>query len=160
GPANALARPLREALDTDQDGRVSRAELVAGVKKFFADCDRASRGSVDRAQLAEGLTRILPRPPAFPGGFPGGPGGPAPVGQVLPGFLQERLNLTAEQQKQVAELQKEMDARLSRILTGEQRKVLQAVREQPGRPGGPGGPPGGGAGGLGNLLAGAVLRRA
>ena len=77
GPGNFLARPVLEALDSDKDGKVSRDELVAGVKKFFRDCDRDKSGKLDEKALAEGLNRLFPRPPGFgpPGGGPGGPPG-------------------------------------------------------------------------------------
>jgi Spy/CpxP family protein refolding chaperone len=47
------------------------------------------------------------------------------------------LNLTAEQRKQLDELQKDVDTKLGKILTAEQKKQLEEMR-----PGiGPGGPP-------------------
>jgi len=69
----------------------------------------------------------------------GGPGGPRMFmmprpGEVLPGPLQEMLGLTAEQKKRLAELQKETDARLDKILTDEQNKQLKEMRDR-----GPGG---------------------
>jgi Spy/CpxP family protein refolding chaperone len=64
----------------------------------------------------------------------------------MPSFLQERLNLTAEQKKKLDDLQKEVDSKLARLLTDEQRKQLQDMRQGFG-PGGPGGPPPGGPGG-------------
>jgi hypothetical protein len=70
-------------------------------------------------------------------------------GQILPPFLREQLNLTADQQKQLDELQKEVDAKLSKILTDEQKAQIKEMAERgPGR-GGPGGPGGdrGGPGG-------------
>jgi len=77
-----------------------------------------------------------------PGGPQGGPpGGPPRPGQVLPGFLQERLKLTGEQKKQIEELQKEVDARLAKILTDEQKKMLQEMPKG-GRPPGDRGQPG------------------
>jgi Spy/CpxP family protein refolding chaperone len=90
-----------------------------------------------------------------PGGFPGGL--PQP-GQVLPGIVQDRLNLTDEQKKQLDELQKDVDARLAKILTPEQKQSLQQMQRAfpgpggfPGGPGGgfPGGPPGGFGGAFG-----------
>lgn len=83
------------------------------------------------------------------GGFPGGPGGkggfgmPAP-GQIMPAFLQERLKLTDAQKKDLDALQKDVDAKLDKLLTEEQKKTLKEMRERgPGRgPGGPGGPGG------------------
>ncbi len=77
-----------------------------------------------------------------PGGTPGGFGGPPQPGQIVPGFLQERLKLTEEQKKQVEELQKEVDEKLAKILTAEQKKSLQELRNSFGGPGGPGSPGG------------------
>ena len=91
-------------------------------------------------------------PGAFPGGFFPGPFTPSQPGQILPAFMQEQLHLTKEQKKQLAELQKEVDARLAKILTEEQKKQMKEPRRGgfgPGIPGGPGagqggfGPPGG-----------------
>ena len=83
---------------------------------------------------------------------PGGPKGKMRPGLILPPFLQEMLKLSDSQKKQVEELQKEVDAKLNKILNDEQRKQLQDLRERgPGGfgPGGPGGPGGGGPGGPG-----------
>ncbi len=91
-----------------------------------------------------------------PGG--GGPGGGGPSGfrppqpgQILPAPVQERLNLTADQKKQLEELQKETDGKLAKVLTDEQQKQLKDTAGGPGRggrggfgrrgPGGSGGPP-------------------
>ena len=66
------------------------------------------------------------------------------IGQILPGFMHQHLNLTDEQQKQVASLQKEVDAKLAKILSAEQNEQLKQMQQR-----GPGGgPPGfGGPGG-------------
>jgi hypothetical protein len=67
------------------------------------------------------------------------------MGQVMPTFMQERLNLTDAQKRKVEALQKEVDTRLDKILTGDQQKQLKALRESgPGGRGfgGPGGPDG------------------
>jgi hypothetical protein len=74
GMGNVWARPLLEALDTDKDGKLSKDELIAGVKKFFADCDKDRKGKLDEAAVAAGINRLLPAPPGFgppPGGGPG-----------------------------------------------------------------------------------------
>jgi hypothetical protein len=113
-----------------------------------------------------------PSPSGFGGPGDGGPGrfgGPPRPGQVLPRFLQAELNLTAQQKKQLEELQKEVNSRLAKILTEDQKKQLQQRQRGfgPGGPppdgpppdasppgergrrgrGGPGGPPGGGQAG-------------
>jgi hypothetical protein len=53
--------------------------------------------------------------------------------------VEEKLNLTQDQRKQVADLEKETKAKLDKILTTEQKKILAETR--PPRPGqgGPGG---------------------
>ena len=79
-----------------------------------------------------------PPPEAGPRGGPGhGPGG----FHLLPPRAQEQLNLTADQQKQVAALEAEVKAKLEKILTPEQLQQLKQMRP-PQRPGGPGGPGG------------------
>jgi Arylsulfotransferase (ASST) len=82
------------------------------------------------------------------GGFrPGGGGGPPPrPNQVVPPFLQEMLGLSAEQKKQVGELQKNVDDSLATTLTDEQQKKLRE-RTMPGGIGGAGG----GGGGFGAM---------
>jgi hypothetical protein len=88
--------------------------------------------------------------PGGPGGF-GGPGGRGPggPGRIIPPGLEQMLNLTPEQQTQVEELQKDVNAKLAKILTPEQSRQLQEFRGRGGRgPGGFGGP-GGGPGGFG-----------
>src|SRR5262249_20888936 len=68
-----------------------------------------------------------------------------PPGQILPPFVQDQLKLTPEQKKEMEALQKEVDARLDKMMTEEQRKQFKAMRERP--PGSMGGPPGGAPGG-------------
>src|SRR5438874_9055778 len=46
------------------------------------------------------------------------------TGQVLPTFLQDRLQLSSKQKDEVALLQREADARLAKILTAQQAKQL------------------------------------
>jgi Spy/CpxP family protein refolding chaperone len=67
---------------------------------------------------------------------------PPQPGEVFPAMLQEALNLTDAQKKQLAGVQKEVDAKLDKILTADQKAQLKQMRE-----GGPGGGfrgPGGG----------------
>jgi Spy/CpxP family protein refolding chaperone len=84
------------------------------------------------------------------GGFPGGPGAPPQPGQVMPAPLQDALKLTDAQKKELEQLQKEVDARLAKLLTDEQKKQLKDMQAGGGPPGGPGGGfPGGPPGGFG-----------
>jgi hypothetical protein len=70
----------------------------------------------------------------------GGPGGFAQPGQILPPFVEDVLKLTDEQRKQVDEFQKEVTAKLSRILTEDQNKQFKDAKPGFG-PGGFGAPP-------------------
>jgi hypothetical protein len=83
------------------------------------------------------------------GGPGGGPGrffgGPPQPGQVMPDFLADMLKVTPEQKKKIDELQKDVVARLDKILTEDQRKQIRGMKEGKGPPGFGGGP-GGGAG--------------
>jgi len=74
-----------------------------------------------------------------PGGKADGPRGPRGGFHLLPPRAREQLKLTADQQKQLAELEAEVKAKLAKILTLEQMQQLKQMR--PPRP--PGGPDGG-----------------
>jgi hypothetical protein len=124
--------------DANKDGVVTKDELVALAKRLVAD------------EASNGFGRGGFGFPGGPGG-PGGFGGPPRPGQILPPFLQEELGLSADQKKQIAELQKEVDGKLDKILTDAQKQQLKEMRPRFGPPrrgrrgpggGGPDGPPG------------------
>ena len=143
---------LFEQADTNKDGVVTKEELEALAKKLDAEGDegRGKGGFGGPERRGKGG-------PGGPGGF-GGPGGmgafrPPQPGQILPPFLADRLELTADQKKDVEALQKDVDARLAKILTEAQKKQLKQMSEGfgpggrgpggrggPGRPGGEGRP--------------------
>lgn len=149
-----LLRLFDEA-DTNKDGIVTREELIALAAKLDGQSGQGGGGpGGPGGPGAQG---------GGPGGGPGGPGGPggrngaggpggrfgapAQPGQILSTPIQDRLELTAEQKKDLEALQKEVDMKLARILTDEQKKQLKEMTENrgPGRgPGGPGGPTTGG----------------
>ena len=96
--------------------------------------------------------------PAGAGGRPGADF--AQPGQIMALTAQIRLKLTAEQRKQLQELQKQADSKLDKLLADQQKKQFKEMRANFGRggpggfgppggggPGGPGGPPGGGPSG-------------
>jgi Spy/CpxP family protein refolding chaperone len=80
----------------------------------------------------------------FGGGFGAGRGVP---GQILSKGLQDQLKLTDDQKKALADLQKDIDAKLDKMLTDEQKAEFKKMKEAP--MGGFGGPGGGGKGGFG-----------
>ena len=95
------------------------------------------------------LSHAADAPPQQDGPPPrdaGGPPPPPPGGfHLLPRFVADKLNLTEDQQKQIADLEKETKDKLAKILTSEQLKTLEQSRPPRGGPGG--GPGGGGSGG-------------
>ncbi|MDB5175007.1 MAG: hypothetical protein JWN51_3780 [Phycisphaerales bacterium] len=160
---NRLLRLFDQA-DANKDGVVTKEELTALAAKLEADTpqrDGRGRPPAGGKDFGPGGPGGPPNGPddrgpggpdgaGGPGGPPGGRpprgfGGPPRPGQVLPPFLRDRLNLTADQAKQVDDLQKEVDAKLAKILTQEQNQQLKEMGNR--GPGGPGGP-GGGRGGF------------
>jgi EF hand len=149
--------PRMMAFDKDADGKLTRAEVTdARLQRLFDRADANKDGTVTREELTALAAReaVSDRGRGGPGGFGGppggGPGGPmmAPMrpGEILPGMFQQRLRLSAEQKSQVDDLQKEVDARLAKILTSEQNAQLKEIRSRgPGGfgPPGRGRPPGG-----------------
>ena len=89
-------------------------------------------------------------PGAAQQGGGGQQGGRPPAGfHLIPRFAEQQLNLTDDQKKQIADLEKQTQAKLAKILTADQMKTLDEAR--PPRPGGgQGGPGGGGQGAQGN----------
>ncbi|HEV3417322.1 MAG TPA: hypothetical protein VG056_10925 [Pirellulales bacterium] len=152
------------AFSKSKDGNLSRQDITDDrLLRLFDRIDAKHEATVTKEQLVAFATKLAEddndgdrRGPGGPGGGPGGPGGdrggrgggpggrfggwPPRPGQILPDFLQERLNLTADQKKQVEALQKEVDAKLAKILTDEQKKQLKEMRNR--GPGGNGPPPG------------------
>src|SRR5262249_31381185 len=85
--------------------------------------------------LTEEQKKQLSETPMFgPGGFRGFP----QPGQIMSPARQDQLQLTADQNKQMQDLQKETDPKLEKILTKDQNKQLADMRQGFGR-GGPGG---------------------
>jgi Spy/CpxP family protein refolding chaperone len=83
------------------------------------------------------LTLVFAQPP---GGGKKGPKGKGPppyqMGKVLPPHILEELDLTREQLAQLAELEKDVKQRLEKLLTPEQKKRIESLRER-GPKGGP-----------------------
>ena len=82
--------------------------------------------------------------PGMGGGRPGGGFGRPPLGEILPMPLQEQLKLTDQQKKDAAAMQKEIDAKIEKLLSAEQLKQWKEMKANPFGGGFPGGPGGGG----------------
>jgi outer membrane protein assembly factor BamB len=139
---------------------VTKAELVAGVKKFFTDCDKDKKGTLDEKQIAEGINRIMPRPGGF-GGRPGGRGGSFGPGTMLAPAIVKRAGadkdgkvtqakLIAAAEKLFAEVDKDKKGKLDSDGVAAGINLLSPTPRFGGfGGGGPGGRPGGGPGGFG-----------
>ena len=151
---------LFERADTIKDGVVTKEELKTAFDKESAGNGQGGPGG--RGPEGGGPGGPEGRGPGGPGGpggqgGPGGPGGPGmggppPIGQVMPGGVQEMLRLSNEQRASIAALQKDDDKRLAKILNADQKRQLEEMKTRgPGGPGGPEGfgPPPGGPGGPG-----------
>jgi hypothetical protein len=161
------------AFDGDKDDKLTKSEVTdARLKRLFDQADGDKDGLVTRSELNALMARERASARGTgggPGGF-GGPGGggrmgfggpggrggfggPPRPGQILPGMFRQQLSLSADQEKEVDALQKEVDGKLAKILTADQRQQLKEMSERgPGGPGGPGGRPGfGGPGGPGGF---------
>jgi hypothetical protein len=128
---------LFDRADANSDGVATKEELAALLAKESANTGAGGeRGFGPRGE--PGGPRGGPGGPGGgsggPGGRgPGGPGGfgaPPQPGQIMPALLQETLKLTDDQKKQLAELQKDVDARLEKIFTSEQKQQLREMRER------------------------------
>jgi hypothetical protein len=102
------------------------------------------------ALFAAGAAFAQP-PGGPPPGGPGGPGGGPPrfeLGRVLPPHIRSQIELTKDQEKELAELEKVVKEKLDKILTADQKKAIEKAGPPTGGPGGrgPGGP--GGPGGV------------
>jgi Spy/CpxP family protein refolding chaperone len=132
---------LFDRADANHDGVVTREELTALAQKMVAESS-SGRGGRGRGGPGGGFDQ-------GPGGGPGrGPRPPQP-GQVLSPRMQEQLSLTADQKARIAALQKEVDAKISKILTADQKAQLKEMLSQggdrpPPPPWGVDGPPDGG----------------
>ena len=61
---------------------------------------------------------------------PGGPPG-FELGRVLPPHIRGELNLTTEQEKEIADLEKEVKGRLEKILTDDQKNKIKTMGPPP-----------------------------
>jgi hypothetical protein len=126
------------SLDANGDGALTPAEVTdARLQQMLKQADTDSSGSVTREELIAAMSHQGggPRGGGGPGG--GGQGAPPRPGEILPGFVQDQLQLSDSQRQQLAALQAQVDAQLVQILTAQQIQQLTAGPPM----GGPGGGP-------------------
>ena len=132
------------ALDANKDGKLTKDEVTdERLQRLFDRADADKDGVVTKEELAALAKQFAAAGPGARPGGPGGPGGFRPQpGQVMPPFVQEALKLTDEQKAQIADIQKDVEARLAKVLTEDQKKQLEEMRARFGALGGrPGIPP-------------------
>src|SRR5262249_55841569 len=120
-----------------------------GLQAFQKEVD----ARMDKTLTAEQKKDLKER--TGPGAGPAAFAALAPPGQLISTTMQIRLKLSTEQQKELTDLQSEVDAKLDGLLDEDQKKQFKEMREgfaRGGPPGfgpgrGPGGPPGGPGGG-------------
>lgn len=134
--------------DTDGDGKLSKGEVTdSRLLPLLQRCDANNDGIITRDELMAQISKeaVTPARPGNvtaqtgprPGGEANSPPGP---GQILSPFVIDNLKLTDTQRNQLQELQKDVDAKLAKILTPEQLEQLRQPRNR--RPGAPGVPDG------------------
>ncbi|MFO0880308.1 MAG: CotH kinase family protein [Gemmataceae bacterium] len=71
GMERALVRPTLQQADRDNDGQLSRDEVVTGLRKLFETCAGPGTTAIDQKRLTAGLEKIVPQMPAGrgPAGF-------------------------------------------------------------------------------------------
>jgi hypothetical protein len=132
--AGPLARPGQVLPVPEQ----ARLKLTDEQKKDFVALQTVVDEQFDKVLTPAQRKQIKS---AFaPGGPPAGPGpvGPAHPGKIFSAAQQEALRLSPGQKQRLEEIQKEIDTRLTTLLTGVQQKQLQKMQQAPAA--GPGGP--------------------
>lgn len=109
----------KEALEKQQtDSKKAREDSLAKVEPLLTADQKAVFGQVKQDQPRPGIGGIRPVQPIGGG-----------IGQILPPGVQQRLQLTDEQKKQVEAIQKEVEAKLLKVLTEEQKKQLEQLKK-------------------------------
>jgi hypothetical protein len=134
-PGQVIAAPEQNRLKFSD----AQKKDVQALQKAIDDRFERLLNAAQKHQLKTVFAPFLP-PPAGPGS-----GDPAAPGRIFTSAQQDTLKLSDGQRKRLEELQKELDGRLETLLTEDQKRQLQTMRERPGGGGGPGrgGPPGG-----------------
>ncbi len=132
---DARLQAIFDRADADKNGEVTKDELAALFQKESASLNQGGRfGGPPDGGRPQGRGPGGPQggPPVGPDGGPGnrGFGGFPQPGQILPPFLRDELKLSDEQRKQLDDLQKQVDQKLSELLTEAQRRQLQEFRQR------------------------------
>jgi type 1 glutamine amidotransferase len=64
GPDGRTAQALFAALDTDNDGTLTRPEMESGFNSWFTAWDDTHAGALTQTQISAGISKLLPAQPA------------------------------------------------------------------------------------------------
>jgi Ca2+-binding EF-hand superfamily protein len=139
GPGGGMIRPFLEAADTDKDGKLTSAELLAAIKAFYKTVEQDKEGAATVEALEKALEKVLPKPMGFGGFTP-----PSPTPMFARSIMEKagkdgkvtEKRLTDEAAKQFATADRNKDGKLDEEEMG---PALFALFAPPGGPGGPGG---------------------
>lgn len=99
-----------------QDSKKAREDSLAKVEPILNADQKTVFAQVRNQQPQPGGVRVQPTV---------GPG----IGQILPPALQNRLQLTDEQKKQIEAIQKEAEAKLLKVLNDDQKAQLEKMKK-------------------------------
>jgi hypothetical protein len=120
-----MAASEQDRLKLSADQKQELADIQKDVDERFGKILKEDQ----KKQLKDMAANFGRGGPGAPVPFPpGGPGGAPQPGQLLPGFLQDRVKLSADQKKELEGLQKEVDENLAKLLTEEQMKQFKERR--------------------------------
>jgi spore coat protein CotH len=128
GGERVLVKPILTGADNDKDGKLSRDEVIEGVKALFKLSAIEGADAIDQRELTVGLEKVLPKPPgqqdiAF---------GPPPMAVALARAIYTRAgkegkvtltNLVRETETLFDQCDKDKSGKL------EQSELSQALRE-------------------------------
>ncbi len=137
----AKAKAAQDAWRTALTGLRDREKFKEAQEKFQTDTKKAREDSLAKVEpilSAEQKTvfaQVKTQQPQ-PGGIGVRPGVPGigiggGIGQVLPPAVQTRLQLTDEQKKQIEAIQKDVEAKIMKVLNDEQKKQLDQLKKSP-----------------------------
>jgi spore coat protein H len=130
-----IEKTVKPLIEKEQKAVSARKEPASGFGPGFGAAPPDLKTFVEKrsssiaSQMAGTSKGYVPQQLGF--GPP--PARPLP-GDVLPPNVQTQLQMTEDQKRKLAELQKQVDAELEKILTPEQRAQLKRLRDGPGVP--------------------------
>lgn len=127
----AIEKTVKPLIEKEQKAVSARKEPAGGGFGGFGAPPPDLRKFVEKRSESIAAQLAGERKGFTPAGFGfGGPPPPRPLpGDVLPPNVQTNLQMTDAQKKELADLQKKVDAELDKILTPEQRSQLKRMRE-------------------------------